>query len=123
MTGNVRDEMNETIKTLWTTALRSGKYLQGRGYLKTVEHGETRLCCLGVLCELAIEAGVTIKVDTERLGEVKITTFNGEELMPPKEVMEWAGLAESDAQHYVEMNDDEGQPFAETAAYIETYNR
>ena len=37
----------------WVKALRSGKYKQGQSYLKaTWEKGDTRHCCLGVLCEL-----------------------------------------------------------------------
>lgn len=37
----------------WTTALRSGKYKQGDGYLKALDDtGELEYCCLGVLCEI-----------------------------------------------------------------------
>lgn len=34
----------------WLKALRSGKYKQGRGWLRDAEDG---FCCLGVMCELA----------------------------------------------------------------------
>jgi hypothetical protein len=43
--------MNKEIKTLWINALRSGKYEQTTGTLKS----STGHCCLGVLCELYIE--------------------------------------------------------------------
>lgn len=45
--------MNEEVKQLWVSALRSGEYKQGTVRLKTVNpDGPTLHCCLGVLCEL-----------------------------------------------------------------------
>lgn len=50
--------MNNSIKTKWLEALRSGKYKQGRFQLKHTgifsEGGEypERYCCLGVLCDI-----------------------------------------------------------------------
>jgi hypothetical protein len=38
----------------WVEALRSDKYKQGQGCLRLGD----RFCCLGVACELAVEAGV-----------------------------------------------------------------
>jgi hypothetical protein len=49
--------MNQEIKTQWIAALRSGQYTQGKGMLKqTTEQGDIRHCCLGVLCELYMQA-------------------------------------------------------------------
>jgi len=42
--------VNKTLKKKWVKALRSGKYKQTRGRLRT-KNG-ARHCCLGVLCEL-----------------------------------------------------------------------
>lgn len=42
------DEFNE-----WIHALRSGKYIQGRQTLETVDH---KFCCLGVACMVYIDA-------------------------------------------------------------------
>jgi hypothetical protein len=42
----------------WVTALRSGRFKQGRSVLN---QGDRALCCLGVACEVAIEAGVPVK--------------------------------------------------------------
>ncbi len=36
----------------WTTALRSGEYIQGRSYLKHHDGITYKHCCLGVLCEV-----------------------------------------------------------------------
>jgi hypothetical protein len=46
--------MNPEIKALWLTALRSGSYTQGHGYLRQAyPSGNDRYCCLGVLCDIA----------------------------------------------------------------------
>lgn len=41
--------MNRKLREDWVTALRSGKYQQGRGRLKE----GTDYCCLGVLCDVS----------------------------------------------------------------------
>lgn len=41
--------MKKEIADKWVAALRSGKYKQGRQYLRTFEDN---YCCLGVLCEI-----------------------------------------------------------------------
>lgn len=37
---------------LWIEALESGKYAQGKGFLKLDAPGKALYCCLGVYCEL-----------------------------------------------------------------------
>jgi len=45
--------MKKEVAKKWVKALRSGKYKQGKGYLKQfTSKNEPRHCCLGVLCEL-----------------------------------------------------------------------
>lgn len=46
--------MREDIKERWVDALESGQYKQGYGSLNK----EGKLCCLGVLCEIAVQDGV-----------------------------------------------------------------
>ncbi len=54
--------MKKEIADRWVAALRSGAYKQGQGFLKKTVDGETRHCCLGVLCEiLADEVFLIIK--------------------------------------------------------------
>jgi len=51
--------MREDIKARWTARLRSGQDAQGTGYLKQeVASGRYDYCCLGVLCEIAVEDGI-----------------------------------------------------------------
>ena len=47
--------MNPDIKKLWVDALRSGEYRQGEGRLRS---GADRYCCLGVLTDLGVKAGL-----------------------------------------------------------------
>jgi hypothetical protein len=42
--------MKQELKEKWIAALRSGKYKQGQGLLRSAND---RYCCLGVLCEVA----------------------------------------------------------------------
>ena len=51
--------MNKTLKEKWVNALRSGKYKQGKGRLRTCVEAtvdepnpDWKYCCLGVLCDL-----------------------------------------------------------------------
>ena len=77
--------MNADIKAQWTAALRSGEYVQGQNYLNI----DGKLCCLGVLCELAVKAEV-ISMD-EGFG---IVFYDGKNDVLPTPVREWAGLPE-----------------------------
>lgn len=43
------------ILNAWVPALRSGKYKQGRGQLRSAND---EFCCLGVACDLLIEQGI-----------------------------------------------------------------
>ncbi len=43
--------MNSSLKHDWALALRSGKYIQGRGALRTVDR---RYCAMGVLYDLIV---------------------------------------------------------------------
>lgn len=44
--------MKPELKKRWVKALRSGKYKQGKNYLRRQTPEGDRYCCLGVLCEI-----------------------------------------------------------------------
>jgi hypothetical protein len=52
--------MNPEVKDLWVKALRSGEYSQAEGKLcyASKEDGSRSFCCLGVLADLGVKAGV-----------------------------------------------------------------
>ena len=84
-------EMDPQIRARWVAALRSGKYEQGREYL----HRDGKLCCLGVLCELAAADGV---IPPPRPGVDRIWLYGEAGGMLPAAVMAWAGLTSNDPE-------------------------
>lgn len=109
--------LNENAKA-WVAALRSGKYKQGRGHLKTTAE---LYCCLGVACDVAIQAGLPLVVGH---GE-RLISFDAESTVLPTAVQTWLGLQTSDGGArglvaLVTYNDQVGWSFAEIADYIES---
>jgi hypothetical protein len=90
--------LNSEIKTRWVSALRSGDFQQGKSKLALKEGAESPMmhCCLGVLCELAVEDGI---VEAENLpwgtgGEIRrfADGTNRASTQLPSKVAQWAGL-------------------------------
>ena len=82
--------MIEEIKADWLTALRSGEYKQGKGFLKNSLGGIAQYCCLGVLCELAVKAGVVEKSEVDE--DEYVYTFDGQSSYLPPKVATWADI-------------------------------
>lgn len=109
--------MNPEIKTKWLEALRSGKYKQGKNFLRI----EDRFCCLGVLCDI---------IDPTKWsdsGHRNNVTYEGCQTMPTRDFLQAVGIPkypvmdgqlESCAGAFAEMNDN-GKTFEEIAAAIE----
>lgn len=118
--------MRGEIKERWVSELRSGNYEQGKIALKSVDDdGVTRYCCLGVLCEMAVEAGV-IKSERVTKNQGLWAFGNYQTSGMPDEVMEWAGMSGlSDLGHgpwgdaSLSGRNDRGHPFPEIADFIE----
>ena len=99
--------MNKEVKQLWIDALESGEYEQGVGTLrKKGPDGKSTYCCLGVLCEVAIKAGVPVKTRLVTAGEDMFedepkwfeTTYDHSSGFLPESVREWAGLETEDGK-------------------------
>ena len=84
--------MNPDIKKQWVSALRSGKYRQGR---KVLHSSYNTYCCLGVLCELARESGVKIDYVEGYEGALPRIFYDNEAYELPPSVREWAGVENS----------------------------
>lgn len=104
--------MDARIKAEWTDLLRSGNFNQGSQKLHTSTRNEDgterhEFCCLGVLCELAVEAGIVDRVELS-----PADGYEGPDVTyayvpkvdptdrtavhyPPQEVAEWAGLRDT----------------------------
>lgn len=141
-------KMNAEVKALWLEALRSGKYLQTPKMLKAtsraifgnaLEEGDpdadkVRYCCLGVLAELAIEAGELdgCKEAANRPGIFQFFAYyqhddgtkdteshpQAWETMPGWRVQNWAGL-EREIDGYLATANDHGATFGQLADFIE----
>lgn len=92
--------MNPEIKKMWADALRSGQYVQGTRYLKYETPQGFCHCALGVLCDLAVKAGVAEWLDAADCEEhpalgslVHVSHCDIGETALPRSVAEWAGLA------------------------------
>lgn len=122
------ESMRPEIKARWTTALRDPARRQGQGRLRDKDGRE---CCLGVLCDLAVRAGVGEWVPLG--GGPYFQTPDGDQDggVLPLAVAQWAGLRSVNPLVPVdaaavfgspvslsELNDDD-VPFAEIADIID----
>lgn len=138
--------MREDVKNLWVEALRSGEYRQGVGRLAKKVDGRKEHCCLGVLCDLAVKAGVVFERETLPISSnpwyANYAFDESYEITLPEVVSEWAGLqddnpsveaalykSEDDDDEYVpidgeyslaELNDSGNYTFEQIADLIET---
>ena len=130
--------MNQEIKKQWIAALLSGDYEQGKAYLHTQNTlgKEDKFCCLGVLCDLAVKAGV-IPEPKKLYSEVFLygaldevlededisTSFNTrDDKVLPFAVGQWAGLDDPNPAiggYTLAYANDKGGTFTTIAKLIE----
>ncbi len=99
--------MNKELKDKWVAALRSGKYSQTTGRLRS----EEGFCCLGVLCDVEgadweIQDGSFINT---KYKEVAILDYTHRVKLG----------VENHTATLMDMNDEQGASFNEIADYIE----
>ena len=109
--------MNSTIKQRWIEALRSGKYLQDRGVLRSVR--TDGFCCLGVLCALYIQDHSDVQWEQDIEG--RCYSISGETGALPSTVMNWAGLTEANPD--VKVADDEEDEYGSSLAGLNDMGR
>lgn len=130
--------MRRDIRDRWVAALRSGAYEQGRKRLRT---SNDQYCCLGVLCEIAVETGVIPPPVQQEVGysdrpyKYGMETSNGWNSSTtglPDIVATWAGLGpqgmhvriphkEAEESFNLAYLNDNGSTFEEIADLIEEY--
>jgi hypothetical protein len=114
--------LNENAKK-WIAALRSGKYAQGRAMLNSMD---MKFCCLGVACEVAIQAGVPVKKEPGLYGQK--FNYDTSFTVLPLSVQRWLGLASAsghfkqggDCRSLVALNDGGLYTFNDIADIIES---
>ena len=127
--------MDKQVKKIWLAALKSGKYLQGQGSLRSKAQrrgGCDGYCCLGVLCDLYISH--KNKTASWRLPGLKddgLFGFNANRgndefslmALPPAAVTGWACLTIENQMDLTDINDQDRVPgsknFAEVIQAIE----
>lgn len=82
----------QDIMLEWVVALRSGDYPQGVSALHSYD-GDS-YCCLGVLCEVAVKAGVISP--GLRFSNESSFSYDGDRNTLPYSVIQWAGLTRND---------------------------
>lgn len=119
-------KMDPTIKTEWVAALRSGAYQQAKYKLRNSDDG---FCCLGVLCELAVQAKVIeLPIQIYRGYTYGQSNAGGYTAQLPPVVAQWAGITSNSygskpEQNLIHHNDDnhDGKTFKEIADIIEEH--
>lgn len=114
---------NITLKE-WTDALRSGKYQQGKNFLRRTDN---TYCCLGVLCDLVDSSKWEVS-STDEDGEVPVyeypNNYNGfspligDTQMLPTQIAEQFGV-HSEVQDILARHNDSGASFSEIADMID----
>jgi hypothetical protein len=80
--------VDQAIKEQWVADLTSGEYEQGRGHLCV----NGKYCCLGVLCEQAVKAGVVTREVRLNYNGDSVVYYAEESLILPAAVQMWAGV-------------------------------
>lgn len=88
--------VNKENMRLVVAALRSGRYLQGRGRLKQIFKYSISYCCMGVMCEVAMEHGVVLDVTRHPLGNFSMfVIFDGSAAFLRRNVLDWLGVGDN----------------------------
>ena len=111
MTLNQSDTLNQKFKRKWVTALRSGKFKQGSGYLKT--KGVQKHCCLGVACAIA---GIPAQVYGNK-GMPSELPEKYQKMLPP--FFRAENSCDREAMTDLSSMNDDGASFEKIADYIE----
>jgi hypothetical protein len=121
MGGTVKKEIAE----MWVTALRSKKYTQGKGSLRTEHESGREFCCLGVLCELYNQHNQPMELCYMATSLTRVlVSYNSRSCTLPPEVCKWSGIHTNGGNRrngstLIGLNDTSGYSFDQIANVIE----
>jgi hypothetical protein len=101
--------MNSELLNQWVSALRSGKYNQGRLRLRSLDD---HYCCLGVLCDV-YDGDAWQKTYSDNY------YFYGDSIALAPLIKNTVGLSDDEINKLMKMNDAEGLSFLKIADYIQ----
>ncbi len=109
--------MNKEAKEKWITALRSGRYMQGKSCLKRADN---TYCCLGVLVEV-FEKHHGLKFDQKINVSYNAVEFGAycSKSVPPEIVINWLDITPRHQTLLMNLNDNHGCSFAGIADVLE----
>jgi hypothetical protein len=113
--------MKTEVRDLWSAALRSDEYKQGKNTLTRIVDGEEEHCCLGVLCKLYAQTH-DLRIKTYVTSNSTRVLYGEDEAFSylPDEVIEWSGIARQAEYVLSDLNDDDpGKTFPEIADWID----
>ena len=116
-------EPNTQHLKLWVEDLESGEHMQTTGAICADYGDSAEYCCLGRLCEVAMENGVHLDITSHPANAVTerplcYRHYNGEGgSYVPMIVADWVGVSPGILQSYAAMNDG-GQTFQQIASRI-----
>jgi hypothetical protein len=111
--------LNLAIADQWCDALESDQFSQGFNRLcDPSDPSNPRHCCLGVLCELAVKAGVIESRHGISFYGYPSKIFGKEVYYLPKPVMEWAGITNTEEMYDLSKMNDNKRDFKAIAAHI-----
>jgi len=105
--------MDKALKAKWLEALRSGKYKQGQGRLRS---DDDKFCCLGVLCDISGEG------EWEHSSSMGYLYKRGEERdrnVLPMFLGKIVGMEDGQEDKLIDMNDGDGLSLLAIADWIE----
>ena len=110
--------MNHEIAEAWVRRLEKGDIIQTTGRLGTPRGAR---CCLGVLCDMAVEQGIIPKPEVF----ANHLSYDGESGILPLAVQIWAGMQSVNGTHTegqpLSVLNDEGTSFKPIAGVIRTH--
>lgn len=95
--------MKQDIKNRWLARLESGEIKQTKRFLGRSNGSR---CCLGVLCDIAVEDGIisppTVEEDSTPTGRTyEYLNYAGSSGELPEEVVVWAGLNRANPEYNI----------------------
>jgi len=105
--------IDKKIKAAWVGALRSGKYAQGKKYLRNGD----KFCCLGVLCDIG-EKKDWRKIGFTTYWQYAPTDYSEGIHYLPIEIRNIVKLSDVEEKQLAHMN-DKGKTFKEIARWIQ----
>jgi hypothetical protein len=108
--------MDQEFKKKWCEALRSGKYKQGRSYLRTKDE---KFCCLGVALDVLGTDWDLKEPPSDSFDTACYASDGLVNILSIENLIKIFGTEFGDSRVFFIMNDDQKLPFSEIADYIE----